>query len=155
GKEIVGRLPSDDGKSTARALAEPGASVATGAFGQCAFQNGIGSGQFVVSHRSVRLLSAECQSGVGFRTHFWQRAQEGDLRPDLVVALLSGPGRHAGVFDAMPDDPEELAIPPISDPVFEPRRRRRHRKHDRRLEKAGRAVAGRATGCEMAGTTPD
>src|SRR6266850_4869695 len=48
------------------------------------------------------------ESGVLLRRHSRQLAQEGDGRPDLLIAVIS-PSRHAGHLDAVLDDPEHLA----------------------------------------------
>ncbi len=50
---------------------------------------------------------------IGRGVEIGQPLEEGDQRPDFVVALLRHPGGHAGVFDAVLDDPEQLAVVPF------------------------------------------
>src|SRR5690606_41565444 len=92
--------------------------------------------------RLLRGGIAESHPGIGLGAHSGHGAQEGDLRPDLVVPLQRRPCRHAAVLDAVTDDPEKLLVIPVTDPLLEAGRRWRHSDHDGGLRNSRRAVAG-------------
>jgi hypothetical protein len=47
--------------------------------------------------------------GVILLGHSGQLANEGNCRPEFVIAMV-GPGRYAGQLDAVLENPEELAV---------------------------------------------
>ena len=95
--------------------------------------------------------AAEREVAIALRVERRQAAQERDQRPDLVVALLRRPGRHAGVLDAVLDDPEQLAVAPRAHLRREIGRRRQHALRDRTDRHARRAVTEGAAAVEMSG----
>ncbi len=70
--------------------------------------------------------------------------QERDDRPDLVVAPLRHPGRHAGVFDAVLDDPEQLLVIPSRMSSERSGGARQHAPRHRIARHARRAMTRRA-----------
>ena len=80
------------------------------------------------------------------RRQIRQRAQECHHRPDLVVAVPCGPGRHGGVLDAVLDDPEQFRVAQRAGAVRQVGRLGRHVTHHQLARDARRAMAGHAVG---------
>lgn len=141
-KKIGFALRGQDGRCGAPA--EPVRAVAAGTVGECAFE-----ALCLASRRFGTAISKVAPPRLVHRRQF---AQEGDHRPDFIVALLRRPGRHAGEAHAVLDDAEEFGVRPFADLAGKVRRLRQHRKDGGRPRFAGRTVADGAAAREMAGS---
>ena len=92
---------------------------------------------------------------IALRIHGRNLFQEGHDGPDLVFALQRHPTRHARVFDAVLDDPEQLFVLPRPHRCREIGRRRQHVARDRTDGNAGRAVTESAAAVKVARPEPD
>src|SRR5688572_19893189 len=89
------------------------------------------------------------------RIEFRHPPQERHHGPHFVIALLHGPGRHAGELDAVLDDREELLWRPPGESPRQLGRRRCHCRHDWWQPAARPAMARETTAFVMACSSED
>ena len=95
-----------------------------------------------------RALGDQC--AILGRGHVGQAADEGDHAADLVLTVLHRPGGHAGIFDAVLENPEQLLVGPFARIDRQIGRGRGGGLHDGGRLLPRRAVAHRAAIGEMA-----